>query len=186
MNTKDMVYVSMFAAIMCVLGFIPNIPIPLSPVPITVQTLGVMLAGGLLGARLGGLSLLVFLAIVAVGAPVLSGGRGGLSVFIGPTAGYLWSFPVAAFIIGYLTERLWDGLTVWKAFLVNFLGGALLMYAIGTPVVAIVTNIGMDKAIIANFIYLPGDLIKSAIAAYIAVKIKAIRPMIEKDKTTVA
>jgi biotin transport system substrate-specific component len=84
-----MVYVAMFTAVMCVLGFLPPIPLPFSPVPITAQTLGVMLAGSILGARLGGLSLVVFLLVVAVGAPVLSGGRGGFSVLLGPSAGYL-------------------------------------------------------------------------------------------------
>jgi len=186
LKTKEMVYVAMFAAIMCVLGFLPPIPIPFSPVPITSQTLGVMLAGGLLGARLGSISMLVFLAIVAVGAPVLSGGRGGVAAFIAPTAGYLWAWPVAAFVMGYLTERLWNGLTLWKAFLVNILGGILLIYAIGTPVVTFVTNMGMREAIFSNFIYIPGDLIKALIAAYIAVKMKAVRPLIEKDRTFVA
>ena len=186
MKTKEMVFVAMFAAIVCVLGFLPPIPIPFSPVPITSQTLGVMLAGGLLGARLGGISMLVVLAIVATGAPVLSGGRGGLSAFVAPTAGYLWAWPVAAFVMGYLTERFWNGLTIWKAFLINILGGILLIYAIGTPVVSIVANLGMREAIFSNFMYIPGDLVKAFIAAYIAVKIKAVRPLIEKDKTFVA
>ena len=65
-----------------------------------------MLAGGLLGSRLGALSQLIFLLIVGVGAPLLAGGRGGLGVFVGPSAGYLLGYIIGAFVIGYLIERL--------------------------------------------------------------------------------
>src|SRR4051794_41965878 len=68
-----------------------------------------MLAGSVLGARRGGLALLLFLAVVAVGAPVLSGGHGGLGVFVGPAAGYLYSWPIAAFVIGWLTPLFLRG-----------------------------------------------------------------------------
>lgn len=186
MKTKNMMYVSMFAAVMCVLGFLPPIPIPFSPVPITAQTLGVMLAGGVLGARLGGLSLLIFLAIVAVGAPVLSGGRGGFGVLIGPSAGYLWSWPIAAFVIGYLTERTWTNLTIWKSFFINLLGGILLIYACGIPVVAIMTDIGFGKAAISNLAYIPGDLLKAFVASYIAVQLKRRIPIMQKEDRNVA
>ena len=84
MKTRDLVYVALFAAIVAVLGLLPPVPVPGIPVPITAETLGVMLAGSVLGGRRGGLALLVFLAVVAVGAPVLSGGRGGIGVFYGP------------------------------------------------------------------------------------------------------
>ena len=67
---------------MGVLGLIPPIALSITPVPITLQSLGVMLAGGLLGSRLGALSQLIFLLIVGVGAPLLAGGRGGLGVFV--------------------------------------------------------------------------------------------------------
>src|SRR3712207_7472259 len=58
-------------------------------------------------SRRGGLALLLFLAVVAMGAPLLASGAGGLGVFVGPTAGYLYSWPIAAFVIGWLTERFW-------------------------------------------------------------------------------
>ena len=81
MKTKDLAYIALFAAITAVLGLLPAIPVPAVPVPITAQTLGVMLAGAVLGARRGFLALLLFLVLVAVGLPVLAGGRGGLAVF---------------------------------------------------------------------------------------------------------
>jgi biotin transport system substrate-specific component len=103
MKSRDLAYIALFAAIVAALGLLPPVPVPGIPVPITAQTLGVMLAGSVLGARRGGLALLVFLAVVAVGLPVLSGGRGGLGVFVGPSAGFLYSWPLAAFVIGAAT-----------------------------------------------------------------------------------
>lgn len=99
-------FMSLFAAIVGVLAIFPPIPVPFIPVPIVVQTLGIMLAGGILGAKRGGLSVLLFVFLVAVGVPLLTGGRGGLGVLIGPTGGYIISWPIAAWIIGYLTEKV--------------------------------------------------------------------------------
>lgn len=82
MKLKDMMFMSLFAAIMGVLAIFPPIPVPFIPVPIVAQTLGIMLAGGILGAKRGGLSILLFVFLVAVGAPLLTGGRGGLGVLI--------------------------------------------------------------------------------------------------------
>jgi biotin transport system substrate-specific component len=181
MKTKNMMYVALFAAIMCVLGLLPPIPLPFTPVPITAQTLGVMLAGGILGARLGGLSLVVFLLLVAVGAPVLSGGRGGFSVFLGPSAGYLISWPIAAYLIGLMTERSWGKLTLWKAFLINVLCGIIFVYAVGITVLSLITDLSFAKAAISGLAYLPGDLIKSFVAGYLAVKIRTQYPFIQRN-----
>jgi len=77
-----------------------RVPLPFTPVPITGQTLGVLLAAAVLGARRGFLSQLGYLALGAAGLPVFAGGS-----LIGPTAGYLWSFPIAAFLLGWMVER---------------------------------------------------------------------------------
>lgn len=108
MKVKEMTYVALFAAVMGALGLVPPIMLSFTPVPITLQTLGVLLAGGILGARLGGISMAVFLLLVAAGAPLLSGGRGGIGVFFGPSAGYLISYPVTAFLsaIYFHTSKL--------------------------------------------------------------------------------
>ena len=73
---------------------------------VAIVALGVMLAGSVLGARRGFLSQLLFLVLVAIGLPLLASGAGGLAVFAGPTAGYLISWPIAAFVVGWLTEAL--------------------------------------------------------------------------------
>src|SRR3954463_8239774 len=109
LTTRDMVHIALFAAIMAALGLLPPIPVGFIPVPITAQSMGVMLAGSILGAQRGALAILLFLALVAVGLPLLSGGRGGLGVFFGPTAGFLLSWPGGAFGTGWAPGNLLEG-----------------------------------------------------------------------------
>ncbi|MEX1028462.1 MAG: biotin transporter BioY [Paenibacillaceae bacterium] len=176
MKIKDMMYASLFAAVMAVLGLLPPIPLPFIPVPITAQTLGVMLAGCILGARLGGLSLLIFVILVGVGAPLLSGGRGGLSVLAGPTGGYILSWPIAAFVIGYLVQRISAGINLWKLILINAVGGILIVYAIGIPFLSIITDVPILKAALGNLAFIPGDLLKAVIASLISIRILKVNP----------
>ncbi|HCD09079.1 MAG TPA: biotin transporter BioY, partial [Thermoanaerobacter sp.] len=97
-KTKDMILASLFAAITFIMGFV-KIPLPFSPVPITGQTFAVMLAGGLLNPTSAFLSLFIFDLLGAIGIPVFSGLTGGLNVLVGPTGGYILSWPFAAFLI---------------------------------------------------------------------------------------
>ncbi|MGM7702487.1 biotin transporter BioY [Pseudalkalibacillus sp. Hm43] len=180
-KTYTLVYAAMFAAVVAALGLVPPIPVPGSPVPITAQTLGVMLAGGLLGARLGGLSLLVFIGLIIAGAPVLSGMRGGIDELVGPSAGYILSWPVAAFVIGYLVEKSWNKLKYWKVLLFNILGGIILVYAAGIPVTAFVLDLPLKTAALSAIAYIPGDIIKTIIAAFVIVKMKRRNPVIQKQ-----
>jgi biotin transport system substrate-specific component len=170
MKTKNMVYVALFAALMIVMGMVPAIPLSFIPAPITIQTLGVMLAGAILGSRLGALSQIVFIMIIAVGVPGLSGGRGGFSVFSSPTVGFLISWPVAAFIIGFILERV-KKINYTNAFLANFIGGVIVIYAIGIPVMSLVTNTPIVAAIKGSLIFIPGDLIKVAISTILSTRI---------------
>lgn len=180
MSTKDFVYAALFAALIAVLGMIPPISVGFIPVPITAQTLGVMLAGAFLGKRAGAISLVIFIILVALGLPLLSGGRGGLSVLVGPSAGYIFSWPIAAFCIGYATEKVWGSIKVWKLLLINFAFGVVLVSLIGAPVMAFITNTPVGAALVGALVYLPGDLLKAIIAAVIVVQIKAISPIEQK------
>lgn len=175
MQTRDLVLVGLFAAIVAVLGVMPPIPVPGIPVPITAQTLGVMLAGSLLGAKRGGLALLVFLALVAAGLPVLSGGRGGIGVFAGPTAGFLVAWPLAAFAIGWLTERTWGRHSLPVAVLANAVGGILVIYAAGIAWLAVGAGVPFGKAFAGSLAFVPGDAIKAVLAACVSVSLKRYR-----------
>ena len=179
MKTRDLAYVALFAAIVAVLGLLPPIAIPVIPVPITAQTLGVMLAGSVLGAKRGGLALLLFLAVVAVGAPVLSGGRGGLGVFTGPTAGYLYSWPIAAFVVGLLTQLFWRRYNLAYAMVANVVGGILVIYVIGIPFTAVYADVPLTTSFTGALLFIPGDLVKAVIASVVAVSVRRAYPVIE-------
>lgn len=168
MNIRDMMIASMFAAVVAILGFLPAIPLPIIPVPITAQTLGVMLAGAILGARLGGLSLTLFLLLIVIGLPVLPGGRTGLSVFMGPTGGFLLSWPVAAFTIGWFVDHTKGQVSFWKLMLYTFIGGIVIVYAIGGAYLAVVTNISLWQAYTSSLAFIPGDLVKCVLASIFA------------------
>ena len=128
MKIKNMLYAAMFAAIVAVLGLMPPIPLPFIPVPITLQTMGVMLAGSFLGKRLGFISMLLVVVIVLLGVPILSGGRGGMAVLAGPTGGFFIVWPFAAFLIGFLVEKSWKNINIAKYILATlaFIPGDIL------------------------------------------------------------
>jgi biotin transport system substrate-specific component len=184
-KTRDLAYIALFAAITAVLGLVPAVSV--GPVPITAQTLGVMLAGAILGARRGFLALLLFLVLVAIGLPVLASGAGGLSVFATPSAGYLISWPIAAGAVGLLTERLWNRYNVAWGTLANVVGGIVVIYAIGVPVLAFVSALPWGEALwFGAAVFIPGDLIKAVVAAAIAVGVRRSYPVIERPQRTVA
>ena len=178
-KTKDLAYVALFAAIVAVLGQIPAVPVPGIPVPITAQTLGVMLAGSVLGAKRGGLALLLFLAVVAMGVPLLASGAGGLGVFVGPTAGYLYSWPIAAFVIGWLTERFWRRYNLAWALVANLVGGIAVIYAIGIPFTSLYADIPLSASAIGSLAFIPRDVVKAVAASVVAVAVRRAYPVIE-------
>jgi biotin transport system substrate-specific component len=184
-KTKDLAYIALFAAITAVLGMVPAIQV--GPVPITAQTLGVMLAGAILGARRGFLSQLLFLVLVAVGLPVLPGGGGGLAVFAGVTGGYLVGWPIGAFVVGLLTERFWARYNVAWGVVANVVGGMVVVYAIGVPWLALAADLSLKAAIVSGALpFLVGDLIKAVVAAVIAVQVRRSYPVIERPRRAVA
>jgi biotin transport system substrate-specific component len=170
MKVLDMTYVALFAAIMGAMGLVPPIMLSFTPVPIVLQTLGVLLAGSVLGAKRGALSMVVFLLIVAAGVPLLSGGRGGLSVFVGPSAGYLMSYPLTAGLVGFLVSRFRQ-IKLWKILSVNLTVGIFFIYLIGVPVQAFVMHIPVLQAAKLCLVYIPGDIIKASVASYLAYRL---------------
>ncbi|NJK79814.1 MAG: biotin transporter BioY [Chloroflexaceae bacterium] len=141
-----------------------RIPLPFTPVPITGQTLGVLLVGGLLGSRLGGGSLLFYLLLGLIGLPVYTGGSSGIEIWQGATAGYLASFPIAAALMGWLAERGWDR-SIWKTALGMVLGNVVI-YTLGAGWLAFGLGMGVATAFTAGVLpFLIGDAIKIVLAA---------------------
>ncbi|NPC92108.1 biotin transporter BioY [Bacillus sp. WMMC1349] len=173
MKIKDMMVISLSTAIIAVLGFVPPLTLPFTQVPITLQTLGVMLAGGINKPKNAALSLIVFLLLVASGIPILAGGRGGLSVFVSPSAGYILAWPVVAFCISLTVTKL-SRLHFRKIFFIHILFGIFLLYAVGIPVQAFLMHIELKKAAVLSLVYIPGDLLKSAIAAFLVLKLRKV------------
>jgi biotin transport system substrate-specific component len=171
MKIREITYVALFVAIMGGLGLIPPIMLSFTPVPITLQTLGVLLAGGVLGARLGAWSQTVFLLMVAAGVPLLSGGRGGISVFVGPSAGYLLSYPITAYCIGYLSSRF-RSLRLRNILMINLTVGIFLIYLIGIPVQAFMMDIPLFQAVKLSLVYIPGDVLKAILASYLVYRLQ--------------
>ncbi len=178
MQIKDLVHISLFAALMAALALFPPITIPAIGVPITAQSMGVMFAGGILGARRGALSIALFLVLVAVGLPLLSGGRGGIGVFAGPTAGFMFGWVVGAWVVGRLIERNWQQLTPIRAFVICAIGGIGVVYLLGIPWLSVVAALPFGKALFGSVVFIPGDLIKAAIAATVIMGVKRAYPLI--------
>ncbi len=188
MKLRELMYVTMFAAIMGVLGMIPPILLAFTPVPITLQSLGVMLSGSVLGARLGpkyaALSQLVFMLLVAIGLPLLSGGRGGIGVFFGPSGGYLLGYVAGAYVIGLLSYYM-KNVSLIKVILINILGGLGVVYLFGIPIQALLMDLPISKTIVLSLAYLPGDLIKVVIASLLAIKLRNYIPLAKAKEARV-
>ncbi|MGW4246972.1 biotin transporter BioY [Nocardia sp. NPDC004722] len=181
MRSRDLAQIALFAAIMVVLGFFPLIQLPGAFAPFTSQTLGVILAGSILGAKRGALAILLFDVLVFAGLPVLPGGRGGLSVIMGPTGGFVLAYPIGALVIGLLTERVWRHYNLPIALAINFLGGAIVLYAIGIPWMAAAAHISLAKAFTTSVAFIPGDIVKTIIGSMAAVAVRRAYPMIRVD-----
>ncbi len=101
---KGMIFSALFAALTGAVAWF-RIPLPFTPVPITLQTLMVLISGAMLGPYYGALSMIIYLMLGAIGLPVFAGGSSGVAALLGPTGGYLLSYPVAAFVVGFMLQK---------------------------------------------------------------------------------
>ena len=163
-----MVYAALFAALTAAGAWIA---IPLPFVPVTLQTLFTMLAGALLGPYYGALAMIVYILLGLIGLPVFAQGQSGLGTLVGPAGGYLVGFVVSAMVIGLLTRgkekpgllRLCLAMAI----------GELVVYAFGVAQLSLVAGMSLEAAIVAGALpFVPGDVLKIAVAALIARKIE--------------
>lgn len=140
-----------------------KVQVPFWPVPMTLQTLAVLLIGATAGARLGGATVLAWLALGAVGAPVFATGAG-LAYMAGPTGGYLAGFLAAAIAVGYLADK-GQGRSIGSALLMLLVGAAII-YVLGLGWLA--NLIGADKAVAAGLMpFIPAEVLKLALGSVI-------------------
>ena len=163
MKTNDLIKIAIFPALIAATIWVT---IPMVGAPITLQTLFVLLAGLLLGAKYGALSMIVYLLLGAIGLPIFAGFSGGFGVIAGPTGGFLVSFPIAAFIAGYLKERTGN---LWIAALV----ASVVIYLIGIPWLAVQLGMNLSAATSIMTVYFPGDIVKLVVAVVLAQRLQA-------------
>lgn len=179
---RAIVFCALFTALTVVLDLF-QINLGISPVPITLGNLGVMLSGAILGARYGFFSQILLIVLTAIGLPMLDG-KAGLGVLLGPTGGYVWMWPICALLTGWISARA-RGPVVWiwiQVFLATEVFGSLLDYVTGVPWLEHVTGLPWSKAMVEGcYLYLIGDLLKAALTAVVAM---AIRPVFPPQRIT--
>ena len=165
-----------------------SIPLPGTPVPMTLQPMAVLLVGGLLGARLGALSMILYLAMGAAGLPMFTPTVPlvGVARLLGPTGGYLLAYPVAAWVVGWLTPGWQPGVNkvlptpgwqpgvnkpAWVRVALGVLAGLVLIHLGGLAQLAILTGELSSAARLATFPFLAGDLLKLAILVPVLTKL---------------
>ena len=153
MNTKKIVKTGIMAALTTVGAYL-IVPLPFSPVPITLQTFFVLFSGRILGKKYGALSQIIYLLIGTAGLPVFAAGTGGMGILIGPTGGFLLAFPAAAWAAGYYTDNK------IKDFFV-YLGATAVIYLIGCSYFIFSTGTDILSAVNLTVLpFLPGDILK--------------------------
>ncbi|MDT8327158.1 MAG: biotin transporter BioY [Roseovarius sp.] len=172
---RNLALVALFAALIAALGLIPKFTLGFG-VPITAQSLGIMLCGTVLGSRRGAMAVLLFLLLLALGLPLLAGGRGGLGLFVSPSAGFLFGWPVAAFVTGFIVEKWRGGSLAMVAGIASVIGGILVLYVFGVAGLAITLKKSAYEAALLVAAFVPGDIVKAVLAGMITAALARARP----------
>lgn len=172
-TTKEMVLVSIFTALTAIGA---SISIPMGEVPITMQTLFVLMSGIILGPKLAVLSQITYLILGLIGIPIFAGFTGGIQSIMKPSFGFILGFVFAAYIVGKIANpaKAFSSKRIWIA----CLAGTIVIYLVGLPYMYYVLNIIMVKGLsfsavlqMGCILFLPGDLIKLALASTISIKL---------------
>lgn len=173
---RNVVLIALFTALIAALGLVPKLTLA-SGIPITAQSMGIMLCGTVLGAKRGALAVLLFVVLVAAGLPLLAGGRGGLGVFTTPWAGFYYGFPVAAFAAGLVMEKWTSGNVTVIAAVAAVAGGIGALYLVAVPYYMVMKPAGLGEALLTAMApFMPGDLIKAVLAGLITGALYKARP----------
>lgn len=165
-TTVNVARAALFAALTGAFALV-SVTVPVTSIPFTLQVLGVFLAGILLGPVWGGAAMVLYLAAGAVGAPVFQGGSAGIGILLGgaPSFGYLWSFPLAAVVIGYLvhgsTEVRRPSSVSPARLVVAMVVGTIVIYAFGALGFMYVQDVGPEAAVLAGVVpFVPAEILK--------------------------
>ena len=168
LSIQDIVVIGLCTAIIVIMAQI-SIPMPLG-VPMTMQTFAITLTSIILGSKRGALASFIYVLLGAVGVPVFAGFSGGFQDLIGPTGGFLWSFPIMAFFIGLGAEKYRKSKPLFLLWLVI---GTVINYVIGVVVFCLVTQSSVMTGISACVLpFIPTAIIKAVLASIIGLNIK--------------
>lgn len=176
-TATDLALVATFAALIAVCSVVPGFS--LGPAAITLQTFAVVLCGAVLGASRGFLAVLLYLAVGAIGLPVFSGGAAGLAPFAGPTVGYLISFPFAAWLTGFIVERLPRervASSVPLIFAAGVVANLVFVHTLGPLGLALRADMAVGAAFVFDLAFWPGDLLKTLLVAIVATAVHRAFP----------
>lgn len=169
LSVTDLTQAAVFAALIAALGLPGTINLS-SGVPITLQTLGVMLAGAVLGPKKGTLAVAIFAVLALVGLPILAGGRNGWTSLTSVTGGFFVGFLPGVLVIGVLTALMMPKYRWWLGIVFNVVGGLLVIYACGITGM-VIKGMTLDAAISANTSFIAGDIGKAVVAALVAAQV---------------
>jgi len=185
----DLALVAAFAALVAVCAILPSININ-GPVPVTLQTFGVLLSGAVLGARRGFLAVLLYVAAGAAGLPVFSGGASGIAVLQGPSAGYLVGFPLAAGLCGLIVERLPRRAiqtSVPMIFAAGLVSSAIFIHTLGMAGLVLRADLTWAQAWDFDKFFWLGDVLKNIAMALVATAVhRAFPDLLAPRRTTSA
>ncbi|MFY0408784.1 biotin transporter BioY [Solicola sp. PLA-1-18] len=175
----DLALVAFFAALTATCALIPGIPLG-SGVPITLQTFAIGLGAAVLGARRGTLAVLLYVVLGLAGLPIFSGGAGGLAVLAGPSVGYILAWPFATLLIGFLVERLPRQRVVASiplVFACVLAGSVVFIHPMGIVGLWLrIPETSFGQAVLYDLPFWPGDLVKCALVAVVAVSVHRAFP----------
>ena len=178
-DLRSVALVAVFAALIVASALVPGIQLA-GGVPITLQTLAVMLAGLCLGAVRGGLAALLYLVLGLAGLPVFSGGKSGLQVLAGPSAGYLVSFVVAAFVVGLLAQQIVRRApSRYRAplfFAAAMTTSVVFVHTLGILGLVVNAELSFGEAFAIDAAFYPGDIAKNVVAAVVAAAVHRAFP----------
>ena len=166
-NLKPLIFAALFAALTAAVSPF-KIPLGFTPVPITLQTLVVLMSGAMLGPYYGALSMILYVVVGALGLPVFAGGGSGIGALLGPTGGYLFSYFIAAFVIGKYSWARKN--PKYLDYVIAMITGTLVIYVLGAGWALVVVSGLTFIAVLTGWVlpFIIGDTIKLLAAAYIS------------------
>ena len=181
-NATDLSLIAVFAAVVAASAILPAIPVGQVGVPITLQTLAIMVTGIVLGPWRAGAALSLYVAVALAGLPIFSQFRGGIGVLFGPSAGYIIAFPVAAIVVGFLARMVFRRFSRFRflgLFAACTLTSLLITHPFGIIGMMINAKLDLTAAIAADIVFLPGDILKNLAAAAIGLSVIKAFPRLQ-------